>query len=171
MDYMDYFFLLSPTVAVGLLAYYFFERHTSHLENIKLRELHFKHRKQSLPLRLQAYERLVLFLERISPNQLVLRMSPVGSDKQDYENLLVQSIIQEFEHNLTQQIYVSEECWNVIRASKNSTISLIRKMSMSENVTSAQKLREELLNYLLEKEAPSETGLAYVNSEVKKLWS
>lgn len=171
MELMDYVFLIVPALVVGLVAYYFFDRHTSHLENMKLRELHFKNRKQSLPLRLQAYERLVLFLERISPNQLVLRMSPVGKDKQDYENLLVQSIIQEFEHNLTQQIYVSDECWNVIRASKNSTISLIRKINMSEHITSAQKLREELLNYLLEKEAPSETGLAYVNSEVRKLWS
>lgn len=171
MELMDYVFLIVPALVVGLVAYYFFDRHTSHLENMKLRELHFKNRKQSLPLRLQAYERLVLFLERISPNQLVLRMSPVGKDKQDYENLLVQSIIQEFEHNLTQQIYVSDECWNVIRASKNSTISLIRKINMSEHITSAQKLREELLNYLLEKEAPNETGLAYVNSEVRKLWS
>lgn len=171
MDYMEYVLLLAPTAAIGLLAYYFFDRHTRHLENIKLRELHFKHRKQSLPLRLQAYERLTLFLERISPNQLVVRMSPIGTDKQDYENLLVRSIEQEFEHNLTQQIYVSGECWNVIRASKNSTISLIRRINMNKEITSAQKLREEILNYLLEKEAPSETGLAYVNSEVRKLWS
>ncbi len=170
MELMDYIFLVIPALVVGTVAYYFFERHTSHIEKMKLRELHFKHKKQSLPLRLQAYERLVLFLERISPNNLVIRMSPIGDDKSQYENLLIRAIEQEFEHNLTQQIYVSSECWNVVRASKNSTISLIRNKARNEEITSANKLREAILNSLLEKEAPSETGLAYVNNEVKELW-
>lgn len=129
-----------------------------------------ENRSEVLPLRLQAFERLVLFLERISPGQLLSRVKPVGDNKYDYENLLIASIEQEFEHNLVQQVYVSQQCWDAIKASKNSTISLIRRTSMSDKITNAQKLREVILTDLLEKSSPSDTGIAYVKSEIKKLF-
>lgn len=129
-----------------------------------------ENRSDMLPLRLQAFERLVLFLERISPGQLLSRVKPVGDNKYDYENLLIASIEQEFEHNLVQQVYVSQKCWDAIKASKNSTISMIRRTSMSEKITSAQKLREEILTDLLEKSSPSDTGIAFIKNEIKQLF-
>ncbi len=83
---------------------------------------------------------------------------------------LIKTIEQEFEHNLAQQIYVSEECWNVIKASKNATITNIRKTAGKEEIKSADELRQQILNTLLEQQPPSETGLAYIKKEVKNLW-
>ena len=111
-----------------------------------------------------------LYMERISPNNLLLRVSPISSDATAYENLLIQNIEQEFEHNLAQQIYVSDDCWTVINTSKNSVIQMIRKANLSDKVNSAEKLREVILTELMEKPSPTLVALSYMRNEVSKLW-
>ena len=123
-----------------------------------------------MPQRLQALERMTLFLERINPGSLLIRVKPYNDSKHDYENLLIQQIESEFEHNLAQQIYVSDKCWGAIKATKNATISLIRQTNMSDKVDSPDKLREVILSDLVDRKAPSETGLAFLKNEVKELW-
>ena len=77
------------------------------------------------PIRLQAYERLVLLLERISPESLVMRANyPVKTCEQLHTELL-QTIRAEFDHNLSQQLYVTVEAWNSVRNAKNYTVALI----------------------------------------------
>jgi len=112
---------------------------------------------------------MVLFLERIAINSLVVRVAPTGQDKSSYENLLIKQIENEFEHNLSQQIYMSDECWNIIKAAKNTTIKLIRSAGMSES-DSADKLREDILNQGMEKQSPSNTALSFIKKEVGELW-
>ena len=112
---------------------------------------------------------MALFLERISMPNLVVRVAPQSADKTAYENLLIRTIENEFEHNLSQQIYMSDECWNVIKAAKNATIQAIRKSAMSES-ESADKLREDLLSDTMDKASPSRTALAYVKKEIGELW-
>ncbi|NNK40013.1 MAG: hypothetical protein HKP45_05095, partial [Winogradskyella sp.] len=123
-----------------------------------------------LPIRLQAYERLALFLERISPSKLLIRTHPTSSNKIDYESLLIATIEQEYEHNLTQQIYVSDQCWSIIGAAKNATIQLIRKASMQEKTDTSNKLREVILTELMDKQPPSNAALAFIKNEVGELW-
>ena len=120
-------------------------------------------------MRLQAYERMALFLERIAIPSLVVRVAPKSSDKVAYENLLISSIEKEFDHNLSQQIYMTDECWNVIKAAKNATIQIIRSAGMSE-ADSADKLREDILNQTMEKQSPSATALSFVKKEIGELW-
>jgi hypothetical protein len=115
---------------------------------------------------LQAYERLSLFLERITPAKLLIRVSPTTTNKDDYERLLIMSIEQEFDHNLSQQIYMSDQCWNIIIAAKNTTIQLIRKAGLSEKVTSPDKLREVILTEMMESESPSNAALSFIKKEV-----
>jgi len=124
----------------------------------------------AMPMRLQAYERMTLFLERITPSKLLIRIAPSSSNKEDYERLLISSIEQEFEHNLSQQIYLSDECWNIITAAKNATIQLIRKASLLQKTKTANKLREVILQEMLEKRAPSDAALSFIKKEVSELW-
>jgi len=160
---------LLPTIIVAALAYYFFKEYTK-TENGKRRFLlHKENQKTSLPLRLQAYERLSLFLERISPGSLLTRVKPYSDDKDAYERLLLQNIEQEFEHNLTQQVYVTNECWNIIRTAKNATISIIRKTNMSDKVQDSDKLREVILTDLMDQQAPTDTALSFLKSEVAEI--
>jgi hypothetical protein len=119
-----------------------------------------------LPIRLQAFERMTLFLERINLAKLLVRITPISEDKNDYENYVIAQIEQEFEHNLTQQIYMSDECWTIIVTAKNATIQMIRKANLSNQVDNANKLREVILNDLMDKQSPSNAALAYVKNEV-----
>ena len=159
-----------PAIVTGAVAYYFFDLHTKNEEGRRRYLLHKEAQKNALPLRLQAYERMTLYMERINPTKLLIRIAPLSQDKNDYENLIIAQIEQEFEHNLSQQIYMSDECWTIIVTAKNATIQMIRKATMSDRVDSADKLREVLLNDLMEKQSPSNAALAYIKNEVGQLW-
>jgi hypothetical protein len=159
-----------PAIITGLVAYYFFNLHTKNEEGRRRYLLNKEAQKNALPIRLQAYERMTLYMERISLTKLLIRITPISNDKNEYENLLITHIEQEFEHNLAQQIYMTDECWTIITTAKNATIQIIRKATMSERVTSADKLREIILNDLLEKQSPSNAALAYIKNEVGQLW-
>lgn len=161
---------LLPAILVGAIAYYFFKQHIANEDGRRRYLLQKDMQKEAFPLRLQAYERMALFLERISPSKLLLRVNPTSSEKDSYESLLIANIEQEFEHNLSQQIYVSDECWNIVVAAKNATIQLIRKANMLEKTDTANKLREVVLTELMEKQPPSNTALEYIKQEVGEMW-
>jgi hypothetical protein len=159
-----------PSLITGGVAYFLFKSYFKDQQNTRRWLLQKENQKEALPLRLQAYERMTLYLERISLTKLLIRITPISNDKNDYENYIITQIEQEFEHNLTQQIYMTNECWTVILSSKNATIQVIRKTNMSERVDSADKLREVILNDLLEKQSPSAVALEYIKNEVGQLW-
>lgn len=152
------------------VAFYFFSLHTKNEEGRRRYLLNKEAQKDALPIRLQAFERMTLFLERINPTKLLIRITPLSEDKNEYENYVIAQIEQEFEHNLTQQIYLSDECWTIIITAKNATIQMIRKANMSEKVDSANKLREIILNDLMDKQSPSNAALSYLKSEISQLW-
>ena len=156
-----------PSLITGGVAYYLFDSYFKDQQHTRRWLLQRENQKQSLPLRLQAYERLALFLERINAAKLLIRVAPLSDDKNDYERLLIQHIEQEYEHNLTQQIYVSDECWTIIITAKNTIIQNIMKTNLSEKVDSAQKLRETILNDLLDSQSPSTIALSFLKNEVK----
>lgn len=159
-----------PSLVTGGVAYYFFDGFVKNEKSRRRFLLHKDAQKNVLPIRLQAYERMTLFLERINLTKLLIRISPISQNKHDYENYVIDQIEQEFEHNLTQQIYMSEECWTIITTAKNATIQMIRKAAMSDKVENADKLREVILNDLLEKQSPSNAALSFIKSEVAELW-
>ncbi|HLA54648.1 MAG TPA: hypothetical protein VK623_00985 [Flavobacterium sp.] len=156
-----------PSLITGGVAYYFFKMHTDSDDKKRRFLLRRENQKGALPLRLQAYERMTLYMERIDPAKLLIRIAPISEDKTDYANFVVAQIEQEFEHNLTQQIYMSDECWTIISTAKNATMQMIRKAALSDSVGSADQLREAILNDLFDKATPSSAALAYIRNEVK----
>jgi hypothetical protein len=167
---LDLFLYAIPTVITGMIAYYFFKEHTKNEDGRRRFLLKKDLQVNAMPLRLQAYERMALFLERITPSKLLIRIPPISSNKEQYETLLIQSIEQELEHNLSQQIYVSDKCWNIILAAKNATIQIIRKASLSEKTDTANKLREVVLTEMMERRSPSDAALSFIKEEVSELW-
>lgn len=159
-----------PAIVTGGIAFYFFERHLKNEERIRKFQLHKEFQKQSFPLRLQAYERLALFLERINPNKLLIRVMPFSEDKIDYLQLLVQHIEQEFEHNLSQQIYVSNACWDMVVTAKNTTLQMLRNKAVSTDIKDAKALQEAILKEGLSEDHPSQAALDYIKNEVADLF-
>ena len=167
---IDLFLFAIPSLITGIIAYYFFKEHTKNEDGRRRFLLKKDMQVNAMPLRLQAYERIALFLERISPSKLLIRIAPNNSNKADYETLLIQSIEQEFEHNLSQQIYISDKCWSIATTAKNATIQLIRKASMLEKTDTANKLREVVLTEMMERRSPSDAALSFIKEEVFDLW-
>lgn len=81
--------------------------------------------KQQLPLRVSAHERTVLFLERISPQNLLLRVRPGGKSARMYQGELVREIQSEFDHNLAQQIFLSNQSWTALVHAKDEVIGIL----------------------------------------------
>ncbi len=104
-----------------LLIYYFFKND----EKRRQHELYVENKKISLPVRLQAYERLILLLERLSPESLLIRVKRQGMTSGSLQKELLKTIRAEFEHNLSQQLYVSNDAWEVLVAAKENIVQLI----------------------------------------------
>jgi hypothetical protein len=163
-------FYCIPAAITGAVAFYSFQTFSNSEEKRRRFQLLRENQKQSLPLKLQAYERLALFLERINPSKLLIRVAPNGSDKINYQNLLIQHIEQEFEHNLTQQIYITNDCWTMIVTAKNTVIQNIRKTTLDANIADADQLRETILSHLFETESASGVALNYLKNDVKDIF-
>ena len=77
------------------------------------------------PIRLQAYERIIIFLERIEPTNLVLRINKAGMNSAQLHSDLLKTIKGEYEHNISQQIYISAGAWQLVKTAKEETLKLI----------------------------------------------
>src|SRR5699024_5909879 len=124
-----------------------------------------------LPLCLQAYERLVVFLERIRLDSLVKRLNRPEMSVKETERLFIESIRAEFEHNVSQQIYVSDASWEAISTAKEQIIHYIHitasKLSSSEN---GRLLSQQLLSQPFhEAHDPVKIALDILNNESNKL--
>lgn len=159
-----------PAIVTGVVALYFFKFHTKNENNRRNYLLRKDKQNVALPLRLQAYERMALFLERISPDKLLVRVSPTSTDKVAYLRKLINTVESEFEHNLAQQIYITDDCWNVIKTAKNATLNLAREAMTAGENKDAKAMREDILQQMVEKESPSGTALSFIKNEVKKIF-
>lgn len=102
-------------------------------------------------LRLQAYERLVLLADRISLPNLISRLNQGGLSAKEMQLLLVHTIRQEFEHNITQQIYVSAEGWEAVRNLKEQNLLIINQVSsFLPETASGADLNKALLEVLVQ---------------------
>jgi hypothetical protein len=125
-----------------------------------------------LPVRLQAYERSILLLERISPDSLILRVSRSEYTARQLHQELLTHITTEFEHNIAQQTYLSNEAWEKVKAAKNQVINLIndtaREVKPDATGTTLGKLILERLTEL--KSLPSQVAIEFLKREVKTLF-
>ncbi len=90
-----------------------------------------------LPNRLQAYERMTLFLERISPQNLLVRLNTANMPARDFHQLLLNEIRNEYNHNASQQVYMSEDVWGLIKSAKEDLIVTINDASSQMGVDSS----------------------------------
>lgn len=154
-----------PALVTGAIAFLFFREHTDNENSRRNFVLTQSLQKEVMPVRLQAYERLALFLERIAAHHLLKRVDPIANETQAYKDLLISTIEQEYTHNLSQQIYVSDPCWRMISAAKNSCIQIILGCD-DETVESAQALRPLLLTALSNCKVTPEMALVFLKEEV-----
>ena len=155
-----------PAIVTGGVAYFMFGGLVKQDNRDKKFEALVAKKRESLPIRLQAYERLLLFCERINPIKLVIRINPIGEDNNSYLHLLINNIEQEFEHNLVQQLYISEESWQAVLASKFAITNKLHQLA--DESKDAKELKEKVLIAYSKTESPTETAVAILKQQVKK---
>ncbi|MAJ51336.1 MAG: hypothetical protein CMB82_06965 [Flammeovirgaceae bacterium] len=129
-----------------------------------------KIQKEMLPIKLQAYERIVLLLERSNPNNLIPRLSQKEMNATVLQHLLIKEIRQEFNHNLSQQIYLTNEAWSYITASIEDTITLINEAAMGmDEEHSGLDLAKLILEGAVKKNSIQQ-AIVFVKDEIKELF-
>ncbi len=125
----------------------------------------------TMQLRMQAYERLSIFVERMKVQSLLSRHYTQGASVQDLQLAMVQSIRAEFEHNVSQQIYVSSEVWQTIKSVTEQEITMINQMgSEFELGVPAIELVKKITEYMSEESddnLPTYIALHAINREAK----
>jgi len=147
---------------------YLSEKHS--FQRIELKRAGLKH---TLPLRLQAYERTVLFLERVNPSSMLIRLHTPGMSAREMHSQIISDIRAEYQHNISQQIYVSDVAWATVKQVKEDTISMINSAvnGLPENASSVD-LSRAILTHLanLEAENPYDIALRIVKRDMQSLF-
>jgi len=122
------------------------------------------------PIRLQAYERMVLFLERISPSNLIMRQNYTGLTVFQLQTRLIQAIREEYEHNLSQQLYVSSTAWEQVLQAKEEVVRLINTASSQlKSDDAAVKLGQLIITSEKELKKPvTKTAVSVLKKEMER---
>ena len=167
--------LISIGVLIALLIvyYYFYQKDKKSLpEEIKINTPATPAPSSTQPMQLAAYERLVILADRIAIPNLISRVSQPGLTKTDMQQLLTQTIKQEYDHNLSQQIYVSADAWEAVRNLKDQNMHLINQVaSVLPAEANGLDLSKKILDFVLNQPHGSMHTLVQdvISGEAKKL--
>ena len=164
--------IVLPALLVFLAGYLAIERLLREESTRRKADLTINRQKISTPIRLQAYERIVLYLERISPESLLVRVNQPNITAKKLHAELLTSIRVEWEHNLSQQLYVSNKAWSTV---KNAKAKIIKLVSIcADNVepdAPGIKLSQMILETLVEMENhPINKAIEFLKKEVNELF-
>jgi hypothetical protein len=142
-------------------------------EDKKRKQQHFINNQSiTTPLRLQAYERAILFLERISPENLILRVNKSGYTCQQLQSELLSTIRSEYEHNLSQQLYLSPGAWAMLKNARGRTIQFINQMSEkvqkdSPSINLSRAILEDIVD---QEKIPASDAIDFIRKEFEQMF-
>ena len=167
----DIFKITIPALIVFLTSYFLLRNMIRNDQDKRRQELILQNSRTVTPIKLQAYERIVLFLERISLESMLLRVSTADMTAAQLHSALLSTIRSEFEHNLSQQIYMSQQAWEVARNARSNMIKIINTEAekMPQNAT-AIALSKQLLEKIMELDKePTRVAIEYIKTEVGRI--
>lgn len=165
---IDIILVLIAAGAVFATSYFTVKNFLDNESKKRLTELRQANQSLITPIRLQAYERVVLFLERISPNSLVMRVHRNGMSALLLQSELIKTIRSEFEHNLSQQIYMSNNSWQMVITAKEEIIKLVNisATKVPETATGLE-LAQTILSISSQiNKLPTQVAIEYIKKEI-----
>lgn len=158
-----------PALIVLAAAYYLLKMFLDKESEKSQLQLRMDVQKISLPVRMQAYERLVLLLERIEPSGLLVRTNMPGMSALQFQSALIQAVRSEFDHNLSQQLYVSPKAWELVRNAREETIKRINTaaMKLKPEATSADLASAILIDDIDASQSAVKNALDQLKSEAR----
>ena len=178
MDSPAYFYdllkIILPAAIVAGTIYFLFKEFLDKEQQRRLIELRLESSKTTLPLRLQAYERIVLLLERISPNNILVRLNSAGINAPEFHRMLQQEIRAEYEHNLSQQLYVSADAWTLVREAKENVLTMVNRafhgIQQPAQARGTELAKRILEGLMMDGAEPTAQALAVVKNEAAGLF-
>ncbi len=124
------------------------------------------------PIRLQAYERMVLLMERISPQSLIMRTQRQNITNQELQSALLKTIRSEFEHNMAHQLYISDKAWEMVRMAKEDCIKFINQTALQTKPDgNSLQLCKLILENTMDRELdPTTKAIGYLKEEIRTLF-
>ncbi|NUN99837.1 MAG: hypothetical protein HUU01_04385 [Saprospiraceae bacterium] len=163
--------LTVPGLLVFFTTYYLLRQYLNGQLRLKQVENKQNHQQTTIPLRLQAYERLSLFCERIALPNLLLRVRKEGMTVAELKLSLILAIQMEYEHNITQQVYVSQQLWQIIKIARDNTVGFVS--AVAENLDhkgDGRELAELILRHLANQDTTGlDTALLAIGKEAGAL--
>lgn len=163
--------IILPSLLTATVIYLIIREFLKSEQKRKETELRQQLTSQITPMKVQAYERMVIFLERLNPSNLVLRVNKHNMTNKQLHHALIQTIKQEYEHNISQQLFISVGAWELIKTAKEETIKLINiAYSKVPPDNSSNELALTIINVIssLEKKLPHEIALDYLKKEASQ---
>ncbi|MGY2133384.1 DUF7935 family protein [Hymenobacter sp. HD11105] len=178
MDTTAYIFdllkIILPALIVAGSLFLLIKQYFEKEQQRRLIELRLQSSKETLPIRLQAYERVTLLLERITPNNILVRLSSAGQTAPEFHRLLLQEIRAEYEHNLSQQLYMSPDAWDHVKQARENVLTMINKAYHalpSPQQARGTELAKRVLETLIAEEVdPTARALNVVKHEAASLF-
>ena len=157
-----------PSLIVFGTSYLIIKSFIDNDQKKRVLEIRLANQKTITPIKLQAYERLTLFLERISPESLVVRVMDPKMTAGFLQQALLKTIRAEFEHNLSQQIYISNNAWLVIKSAKENVIKLINNAGDKvDKKAPAFELSKIIIESTINNNAnPTQAAIDFLKNEV-----
>lgn len=157
-----------PSIIVLVVAYFIFRKLMNDYK-VDQSGIQFHKKDKSQHINFQAYERLVLYLERINPTNMVLRVHKNGMSVKLLQAEMVRGIREEYEHNLSQQIYVSDDIWKLIKQARQETINLVNLASQKVGPGATAKQLGKILIEMSSKveKLPHDVAIYYLKEELR----
>jgi len=172
MDFIEISKYVIPAAIVFFTVWVIIHKYFTNIEKMRKVDQMIENTKIITPLRLQAYERVILFLERISPESLVMRVNQPGMTVRQFQSELLSSIRAEYEHNLSQQLYITNEGWEMVKNARGITIQLINTAGdQVQPDAPAVNLSSKILDLIMAAEKiPSGAAIEFLKKEVQTLF-
>lgn len=169
LDTLKYFIAGMGVVSA---TYYMLKPHLDRSDQIQLLEFQKNISNQTLPLRLHAYERVVLYVERINPASILLRLNAGSYSARELHTIVIEEIRNEYQHNIAQQVYVSSRAWGMLRRVKDDTISIITNAvkGLPDDATGLELSRTVLMHISTLEENPYDVALSVIKKDMEKLF-
>lgn len=159
-----------PSIVVFAAVYIVLHFHLKQQREQQKIEVLLNNRKTIIPLRMQAYERLILFLERITPEALIMRHQRPNLTVFDLQSTLLKTIRNEFDHNLSQQLYISNDAWKMIRNSRENVVKLINSCAeRNDPKKPAMDLSKTLLEESTGSNDPTSKAIKFLKEEAQMI--
>ena len=162
-----------PSIIVFLTSYLILSKMISNEDKRRKVEIVLNNQKVITPIRLQAYERMILMLERLSPQSMILRVQKQKMTNIVLQKALLKNIRMEFEHNMAQQLYISDKAWEKVKTAKENLIKIVNQNAISVKPDGQSlQLSKNILETMMEPDKdPTQKAILFLKSEIRTLFS